>query len=136
MITLPKPTKSGVAKSSSMIVPCMVNSWLYSSLDMICMPGKNSSARISTARIPPKTKKTKAVMMYMYPMTLWSVEVSQLTMIDPLRVFAEDSSAAVLAGATARASVRKMGACESEKRGFSFLRAIREGNFPGLGNAT
>ena len=29
MITLAKPTNSGVAKSSSMIVPCIVNSWLY-----------------------------------------------------------------------------------------------------------
>ena len=28
MITLPKPKNSGVAKSSSMIVPCMVKSWL------------------------------------------------------------------------------------------------------------
>ena len=28
MITLAKPKNSGVANSSSMIVPCMVNSWL------------------------------------------------------------------------------------------------------------
>ena len=28
MITLAKPKNSGVAKSSSMIVPCMVKSWL------------------------------------------------------------------------------------------------------------
>ena len=28
MIMLPKPKNSGVAKSSSMIVPCMVKSWL------------------------------------------------------------------------------------------------------------
>ncbi len=26
--TLPKPKNSGVANSSSMIVPCIVNSWL------------------------------------------------------------------------------------------------------------
>ena len=32
MITLAKPTNSGVANSSSMIVPCIVNSWLYCSL--------------------------------------------------------------------------------------------------------
>ena len=31
MITLAKPANSGVANSSSMIVPCMVNSWLYCS---------------------------------------------------------------------------------------------------------
>jgi hypothetical protein len=29
MMTLPKPTYSGVAKRNSMIVPCMVNNWLY-----------------------------------------------------------------------------------------------------------
>ncbi len=28
MMQLAKPTNSGVAKSSSMIVPCMVKSWL------------------------------------------------------------------------------------------------------------
>ena len=28
MIALPKPKNSGVANSSSMIVPCIVNSWL------------------------------------------------------------------------------------------------------------
>ena len=28
MITLPKPKNSGVANSSSMIVPCIVKSWL------------------------------------------------------------------------------------------------------------
>jgi hypothetical protein len=75
--------------------------------------------------------------MYMYPMTLWSVEVSQLTMSDPLGAFTEeDSSASVFAGATARASVRKMGACEWEKKRLFLLGVIREGNVPGLGNAT
>ena len=28
MIALPKPMNSGVANSSNMIVPCIVNSWL------------------------------------------------------------------------------------------------------------
>ncbi len=31
-MTLAKPMNSGVAKSSNMIVPCIVNSWLYCSL--------------------------------------------------------------------------------------------------------
>ena len=31
MIALAKPANSGVANSSSMIVPCMVKSWLYCS---------------------------------------------------------------------------------------------------------
>ena len=41
MIALAKPANSGVANSSSMIVPCMVNSWLYcSGLSTICRPGR------------------------------------------------------------------------------------------------
>ena len=39
MISLAKPANSGVANSSSMIVPCIVNSWLYCSLDTNCRPG-------------------------------------------------------------------------------------------------
>ena len=39
MITLPKPTKSGVANKKSMIVPCMVNNWLYCSRETTCSPG-------------------------------------------------------------------------------------------------
>ncbi len=58
---LAKPTKVGVAKSSSMIVPCMVNSWLYCSLLRNCSPGRISSARISIAIVPPTRKKPKAV---------------------------------------------------------------------------
>ncbi len=85
MITFENPTNSGVANISSMIVPCMVNSWLNCSLDMACMPGKNSSTRMSTASRPPKRKNTKEVIRYMYPMTLWSVDVIHLTIIDPLR---------------------------------------------------
>ncbi len=39
-----------------MIVPCMVNSWLYCSLDRNCCPGAASSARISMAISPPTMK--------------------------------------------------------------------------------
>ena len=36
-----KPANSGVANSSSMIVPCIVKSWLYSSgVRTICRPGR------------------------------------------------------------------------------------------------
>ena len=85
MITLAKPANSGVANISSMIVPCIVNSWLYCSLVCrICMPGSNSSARISSAITPPKQKNTNEAIRYMYPMVLWSVEVIQLTTMRPL----------------------------------------------------
>ena len=41
--TFAKPENSGVPNMSSMIVPCMVNSWLYCSfVSMISMPGSKS----------------------------------------------------------------------------------------------
>ncbi len=61
MIQLAKPVKSGIAKSSSMIEPCMVNAWLNCSLEINCVPGRASSARITRASAPPSRKKTKAV---------------------------------------------------------------------------
>ena len=37
---LANPANSGVANSNSMIVPCIVNSWLYcSGLSTTCRPG-------------------------------------------------------------------------------------------------
>ena len=65
MITLAKPANSGVANISSMIVPCIVNSWLYCSLvGMICMPGSNSSARMISAITPPSMKKSTEAIRY------------------------------------------------------------------------
>jgi hypothetical protein len=61
MITFAKPTKSGVAKSSSMIVPCMVNSWLYCSLVTSWLPGLASSARMTSAINPPMRKNPNEV---------------------------------------------------------------------------
>ena len=57
MRALANPANSGVANSNSMIVPCIVNSWLYcSGLSTICRPGSTSSARISSASSPPTRK--------------------------------------------------------------------------------
>jgi hypothetical protein len=53
-----------------MIVPCIVNSWLYCSFDRNCMPGRASSARISNASGPPIMKKTNEVTMYIRPINL------------------------------------------------------------------
>ncbi len=61
MMTLAKPTNSGVAKSSIMIVPCMVNSWLYCSLVRNWLSGRASSARISSAISPASRKNAKDV---------------------------------------------------------------------------
>ena len=84
MMTLANPANSGVANISSMTVPCMVNSWLYCSLVCrTCMPGSNSSARISRAITPPRRKNMNEAIRYMYPMVLWSVEVIHLTTMLP-----------------------------------------------------
>ena len=84
MSALANPANSGVANSSSMIVPCIVNSWLYcSGLSTTCRPGATSSARISSASRPPSRKKTNEVMKYRLPMTLWSVVVTHLTTVCP-----------------------------------------------------
>ncbi len=56
MTTLPKPTNSGVAKRKSMIVPCMVNIWLYCAFETSCMPGSANSARITKAMRPASRK--------------------------------------------------------------------------------
>ena len=67
---LANPNTTGVAYSSSMIVPCMVNSWLYCSFDRNCSPGAASSVRISSAISPPMKKNAKQVTTYMMPIIL------------------------------------------------------------------
>ena len=60
----------GVAKNSSMTVPCIVTSWLYCSGDRNCLPGRASSARMSSAMKPPTAKKASEVVRYMRPISL------------------------------------------------------------------
>ncbi len=67
------PNTIGVAYSSSMMVPCMVNNSLYCSYDRNCIPGRASSARISSAITPPTMKKNNDVEMYMTPISFGSV---------------------------------------------------------------
>jgi len=63
MRALANPANSGVAKSSSMIVPCMVKSWLYwSSLATSCSPLSASSARMIRAIRPPMRNQMNEVM--------------------------------------------------------------------------
>ena len=63
MMAFAKAAKSGVAKSSSMIVPCMVNSWLnWSLVSTTCRPGETSSARMISAMIPPSMNHRNEVM--------------------------------------------------------------------------
>ena len=85
MISLANPTNSGVANSSSMIVPCMVNSSLYCWSDTMWLSGPNSCARMIMAIRPAIRKNPNDVIRYRWPMILWSVEESQLARIEPLR---------------------------------------------------
>ena len=61
MIALANPTNSGVANSSSMIVPCIVNSWLKVSSLTTLEPGWARFARMSSARTPPNRKNRNDV---------------------------------------------------------------------------
>src|SRR6476619_731784 len=56
-----------------MIVPCMVNSWLYGSGARNCIPGRASSARMNRAIRPPIMNQVNEVAMYISPRTLGSV---------------------------------------------------------------
>ena len=85
MISLANPTNSGVANSSSMIVPCIVNSWLYCVSETMWLSGPNSSVRMIMAIRPPIRKKMNEVIRYRWPITLWSVEESQSASREPLR---------------------------------------------------
>ncbi len=60
---LEKPANRGVANNSSMIKPCIVNSWLNcSGLSTTCKPGLVNSARMMSAIAPASRKKTNDVM--------------------------------------------------------------------------
>ena len=64
MSALAKPAKAGVANSSSMIVPCMVNISLNcSGLSTTCRPGAHSSSRMTSAMRPPRRNQMKLVIM-------------------------------------------------------------------------
>ena len=53
---------SGMIARKIMVVPCMVNSWLYLSGDRKVFSGVPSWIRSSSASIPPRRKKKKAVL--------------------------------------------------------------------------
>lgn len=63
--TFANPAKSGVANIKSMIVPCIVNNWLYCSLvATMSRPGRVSCARIISAITPPIRKYMNEVIRY------------------------------------------------------------------------
>src|SRR3954452_22135252 len=83
MIRFANAKNSGVAKNSSMIVPCMVNIWLYCSGDRNCSPGRASSPRISSAIAPPAIKKANDVVRYSSPICFGSVVRSSASSVPP-----------------------------------------------------
>ena len=64
MISFANPTNSGVANSSSMIVPCIVNSSLYCWSDTMWLFGPISCARMIIAIRPPTRKNPNDVIRY------------------------------------------------------------------------
>ena len=67
------PTKAGMIAPNTMIRPCSVVIWLKNSGCTTCMPGWNSSARITIAMAPPVRNITKLNHRYIVPMSLWLV---------------------------------------------------------------
>src|ERR687892_679510 len=63
---------------NTIVVPCIVNSWLYCDAVSTVPLGPASWRRRSSASTPPTTKNTSAVVPYMMPIFLWSIVVNQL----------------------------------------------------------
>ena len=53
-----------------MVVPCMVNSWLYVSAVTKSPSGAHSWIRMISASMPPMTKKTREATKYITPIRL------------------------------------------------------------------
>ena len=77
IIQFAKPTNAGMIAPNTMIRPCIVVNWLNSSGLKNCRPGWNSSARISSASMPPTRNIVNANSRYSVPMSLWLVAKTQ-----------------------------------------------------------
>src|SRR5690625_4800674 len=60
-----------MANKNIMIVPCMVNSWLYSSACTMFCSGSANCVRISMAKMPPIRKNTPPVIINRRPTLVW-----------------------------------------------------------------
>src|SRR6478609_142702 len=67
----------GTTNRKIIVVPCIVNSSLYVLGSRRVLSAWLSCRRISSASTPPSMKKTKVRTMYMIPIRLWSVVVTQ-----------------------------------------------------------
>src|SRR5829696_8984762 len=68
----------GTTTRKTIVVPCIVKSWLYVSGSTTSAFACASCMRITSARAPPARKKARLVAMYRIPIRLWSVVVIQL----------------------------------------------------------
>src|SRR5215470_6218099 len=66
-----------VTKKKIMVVPWADTSWLYTSALTTLAFGVLSWSRMTSAKTPPMTNERIPVVMYMMPISLWSVVVSQ-----------------------------------------------------------
>src|SRR3954468_2749949 len=66
----------GTTNRKIIVVPCIVNSWLYVCGVSSVLSAWLSCRRIISASTPPRMKKTKVRTRYMIPMRLWSVVVT------------------------------------------------------------
>src|SRR5690625_5803265 len=65
-----------MANKNIMIVPCMVNSWLYSSACTMFCSGSANCVRISMAKMPPIRKNTPPVIINRRPTLVWLTAAS------------------------------------------------------------
>ena len=80
IIQLARPTVAGITAPNTMISACTVVIVLKNCGSTSCMPGMNSSARITSAIEPPMRNMIRLNIRYIVPMSLWLVVVSQRTM--------------------------------------------------------
>src|SRR3954466_11513751 len=67
---------TGTTNRKTMVVPCIVISWLYVCGSSSVLLAWLSCRRISSASVPPSRKNTKVRTRYMIPIRLWSVVVT------------------------------------------------------------
>ena len=60
----------GITTRKTIVVPCIVKTWLYRSALSSLPSGAASCMRISSASMPPMRKKNSAVAPYMMPIFL------------------------------------------------------------------
>ena len=68
---------TGTTNRKTIVVPCIVKSWLYVCGSSSVLSACDSWSRISSASTPPSMKKANVRTRYMIPIRLWSVVVTQ-----------------------------------------------------------